>query len=109
MEIFICIIVVKMLLWLSMIMIRLLSTMLYALEKITTMVNVAGDFVWGVSLIASILVTGILLSCMLRFSHTFNGLMAFPNLVALVLLSPIVARTTHNYLHRLKMGVIEDK
>ena len=32
----------------------------------------------------------------------FNGLMAFPNLVALVLLSPAVARTTRDYLARLQ-------
>ena len=30
----------------------------------------------------------------------FNGLMAFPNLVALVLLSPVVARTTRDFLAR---------
>ena len=32
----------------------------------------------------------------------FNGLMAFPNLVALVLLSPVVAHTTRDFLARLK-------
>ena len=31
-------------------------------------------------------------------SDIFNGLMAFPNLVALVLLSPVVARTTRDFL-----------
>ena len=33
-------------------------------------------------------------------ADTFNGLMAFPNLVALVLLSPVVARTTRDFLRR---------
>ena len=35
-------------------------------------------------------------------SDIFNGLMAFPNLVALVLLSPVVARTTRDFLSRQK-------
>ena len=43
-----------------------------------------------------------------RFGETFNGLMAFPNLVALVLLSPVVARTTRDYFKRLKTGEIKD-
>ena len=33
-------------------------------------------------------------------ADTFNGLMAFPNLVALVLLSPVVWRTTKDFLQR---------
>ena len=33
-------------------------------------------------------------------ADVFNGLMAFPNLVALLLLSPVVWRTTKNYLSR---------
>ena len=33
-------------------------------------------------------------------ADTFNGLMAFPNLVALVLLSPVVARTTRDFIKR---------
>ena len=33
-------------------------------------------------------------------ADVFNGLMAFPNLVALVLLSPVVARTTFDFLRR---------
>ena len=33
-------------------------------------------------------------------ADVFNGLMAFPNLVALVLLSPVVARTTFDYFKR---------
>ncbi len=41
-------------------------------------------------------------------ADTFNGLMAFPNLVALVLLSPVVARTTRDYFKRLKTGEIKD-
>ena len=35
-------------------------------------------------------------------ADVFNGLMAFPNLVALVLLSPIVWRTTKDFLDREK-------
>jgi AGCS family alanine or glycine:cation symporter len=31
----------------------------------------------------------------------FNGLMAFPNLVALMLLSPVVVRTTRDYFCRM--------
>ena len=34
-------------------------------------------------------------------ADTFNGLMAFPNLVALVLLSPVVARTTREFFQRI--------
>jgi len=37
-------------------------------------------------------------------SDIFNGLMAFPNLVALVLLSPVVARTTRDFLSRHRTG-----
>ena len=37
----------------------------------------------------------------------FNGLMAFPNLIALVLLSPVVARTTRDYLKRRAEGKAE--
>ena len=33
-------------------------------------------------------------------ADVFNGLMAFPNLIALVLLSPVVARTTFDFLKR---------
>ena len=33
-------------------------------------------------------------------ADVFNGLMAFPNLIALVLLSPVVAHTTHDFLAR---------
>ena len=35
-------------------------------------------------------------------ADVFNGLMAFPNLVALVLLSPVVVRTTADFLKRTK-------
>ena len=42
-------------------------------------------------------------------ADTFNGLMAFPNLVALVLLSPTVGRLTRDYFRRLKAGEIDDK
>ena len=34
-------------------------------------------------------------------ADVFNGLMAFPNLVALVLLSPVVARTTRDFFRRI--------
>ena len=34
-------------------------------------------------------------------ADVFNGLMAFPNLVALVLLSPVVARTTRDFFQRI--------
>jgi len=37
-------------------------------------------------------------------ADTFNGMMAFPNLVALVLLSPVVARTTRDFLKRRAEG-----
>ena len=33
-------------------------------------------------------------------ADVFNGLMAFPNLIALVLLSPVVWRVTKDYLRR---------
>ena len=42
-------------------------------------------------------------------ADVFNGLMAFPNLIALVLLSPTVARLTRDYFRRLKAGEIDDK
>ena len=35
-------------------------------------------------------------------ADVFNGLMAFPNLVALLLLSPVVARTTADYFRRMR-------
>ena len=41
-------------------------------------------------------------------ADVFNGLMAFPNLVALVLLSPTVGRLTRDYFRRLKAGEITD-
>ena len=34
-------------------------------------------------------------------ADVFNGLMAFPNLVALVLLSPVVVRTTRDFFQRM--------
>ncbi|MGN0847390.1 MAG: alanine/glycine:cation symporter family protein [Kiritimatiellia bacterium] len=40
-------------------------------------------------------------------ADTFNGLMAFPNLVALVLLSPVVWKTTKDYFDRLCRGEVE--
>ncbi len=41
-------------------------------------------------------------------ADVFNGLMAFPNLVALVLLSPVVARASRDYFRRLASGEIKD-
>ena len=41
-------------------------------------------------------------------ADTFNGLMAFPNLVALILLAPTVGRLTRDYIRRLKAGEVED-
>ncbi len=41
-------------------------------------------------------------------ADTFNGLMAFPNLVALVLLSPVVWKTTKDYFDRLRKGEVKD-
>ena len=35
-------------------------------------------------------------------ADVFNGLMAFPNLVALLLLSPVVARTTVDFFRRMR-------
>ena len=34
-------------------------------------------------------------------ADVFNGLMAFPNLVALLLLSPVVVRTTRDFFQRI--------
>lgn len=42
-------------------------------------------------------------------ADTFNGLMAFPNLIALILLSPTVGRLTRDYFKRLNAGEISDK
>ena len=42
-------------------------------------------------------------------ADVFNGLMAFPNLVALVLLAPTVGRLTRDYFRRLKAGEIKDE
>ncbi len=39
-------------------------------------------------------------------ADVFNGLMAFPNLVALVLLSPVVVRTTRDYFQRTRARVM---
>ena len=41
-------------------------------------------------------------------ADVFNGLMAFPNLVALVLLSGIVAAETRSFLKRRASGQIDD-
>jgi AGCS family alanine or glycine:cation symporter len=40
-------------------------------------------------------------------ADTFNGLMAFPNLIALVLLSPVVWRVTKDYLERRAKGEVK--
>ena len=42
-------------------------------------------------------------------ADVFNGLMAFPNLFALILLSPTVGRLTRDYFHRLRAGEIDEK
>ena len=39
-------------------------------------------------------------------ADTFNGLMAFPNLVALLLLSPVVGRVTRDYIKRRSAGEV---
>ena len=44
------------------------------------------------------------LSAVWGIADVFNGLMAFPNLVALVLLSPVVVRTTKDFLRRVRQG-----
>jgi AGCS family alanine or glycine:cation symporter len=41
-------------------------------------------------------------------ADTFNGLMAFPNLIALVLLSPVVWRVTKDYLERRAEGKVQN-
>ena len=41
-------------------------------------------------------------------ADVFNGLMAFPNLVALVLLSPVVVRTTRDYFTRISPSTPRD-
>ena len=40
-------------------------------------------------------------------ADTVNGLMAFPNLIALVLLSPVVGKVTKDYLNRRDQGIIK--
>ena len=47
------------------------------LQTLTGWVNVADDWVWGLPLIGAILVTGMLLTIMLRFAHLFNLRRAF--------------------------------
>ena len=47
------------------------------LEKLTDVVDVADGWVWGPVLIGAILVTGILLTVVLRFIHLFNLKRAF--------------------------------
>lgn len=37
-------------------------------------------------------------------SDTFNGLMMIPNLIGVLILSPLVVKITANYLRRHKMG-----
>ena len=37
-------------------------------------------------------------------SDTFNGLMMIPNLIAVIVLSPLVVKITKNYLRRTKKG-----
>ena len=47
------------------------------LSAVTAFVDKVDGYVWGVPLIASILVTGLLLTCVLRLSHLFNLKNAF--------------------------------
>ena len=47
------------------------------LDAFTAWVGKIDDYVWGVPLIAAILVTGLLLTCVLRFNHLFNLKNAF--------------------------------
>ena len=47
------------------------------LTSLTTLVETVDDWVWGMPLIATILVTGILLTCICRFAHLFNLKNAF--------------------------------
>ena len=42
-------------------------------------------------------------------ADVFNGLMAFPNLIALILLSPTVGRLTRDYFRRLRAGEIDER
>ncbi|MBQ2346070.1 MAG: sodium:alanine symporter family protein, partial [Kiritimatiellae bacterium] len=47
------------------------------LASFTALVDKIDGYVWGVPLIAAILVTGLLLTCILRFTHLFNLREAF--------------------------------
>ena len=47
-------------------------------------------------------------SAVWTFADIFNGLMAFPNLVALILLSGVIAKETRDYLERLHNGNVGD-
>ena len=47
------------------------------LSTLTSCVDKVDDFVWGLPLIATILVTGMLLTCILRLNHVFNLKNAF--------------------------------
>ena len=47
------------------------------LSQLNDWVNVIDDYVWGVPLISSILVTGLILTCVLRLVHVFNLKNAF--------------------------------
>jgi len=47
------------------------------LASFSTLVDTVDDWVWGVPLIAGILVTGLLLTCVLRLTHLFNLKNAF--------------------------------
>ena len=47
------------------------------LASFTSFVDMIDGYVWGVPLIAAILVTGLLLTCILRFTHLFNLREAF--------------------------------
>ena len=47
------------------------------LTSLTNFVDMVDGWVWGVPLIASILVTGLILTAILRFTHLFNLKRAF--------------------------------
>ena len=36
----------------------------------------------------------------INFSDAANGLMALPNLIALIVLSPVIVRLTNEYIHK---------
>jgi AGCS family alanine or glycine:cation symporter len=47
-------------------------------------------------------------SAVWTIADIFNGLMAFPNIIALILLSPVVFKETKSYFARLAAGEIDE-